>query len=240
MQPVNCPFPPGLVVIISGDLARYHEFNISLQSVLMPKGSVWKWIKGNGIAANRNLGAKAIFDDFKDLNLQWVWFMDDDHVFEPDILMKLLTHDKDIVQPIISTRKPPYHAYAYYWNKEKGMYDTTPWNRLPMTGLVRVDGTSAGGMLVNREVFEKMKRPWFEEGMFPESDMLGEDLWFSKKAMELGIETYLDLDTAMGHMSTHAVWPGQVEGKWCIDLDVNHGVRVRVNADIGKNALTDE
>lgn len=235
MQPVNCPFGPGLVGIISGDLARYHEFNTSLMQVLIPKGSTWKWVRGNGIAANRNLIAKDLEPQH-----EWVWFMDDDQVFEPDILMRLLQHDKDIVQPLVVTRKPPYRAYAYYWNQEKGMYDTTPWEKLPTSGLIRVDGTSAGGMLVKKHVFEKMKRPWFEEGMFPESDMLGEDLWFSKKAMELGIETYLDLDTPMGHMSTHAVWPGQAQGKWCVDLDVNHGVRVRVNTDIGKNALTDE
>lgn len=235
MQPVNCPFGAGIVGIISGDLARYHEFNTSLMQVMIPKVSEWKWVRGNGIAANRNLIVKDL-----EPHHQWVWFMDDDHVFEPDILMQLLQRDKDIVQPLTVTRKPPYHPYAYYWNKEKGMYDTTPWEKLPLSGLMRVDGTSAGGMLVKKHVFDKMKRPWFEEGMFPESDMLGEDLWFSKKAMELGIETYLDLDTKMGHMSTHAVWPGQADGKWCIDLDVNHGVRVRVSTDIGKNALTDE
>ena len=238
MQSIKCEYPPGLVGVMSGDLSRFTDFTCSMIQLAVPSGSSWFWVRGNGFARNANLIVQHMLD-YAEHKLQWVFIMGDDHVFEQDIIMRLLAHNVDIVQPLVSTRKPPFFPYAFKWAQEKGMFDVLDWDELPRQGLFRVDGTSSAGMLVKRKVVETIKAPWFEEGKFI-SDALGEDLWFAKKAMEAGFRSYLDLDTLMGHITTAGVWPTMQDDKWCIDLDMLHGLRIRVDSKIGRNIIKEQ
>lgn len=226
MQPIRSGHPGGTIVVISGDLARYTGFYLSLQNLKVPHGSSWQWIRGNGIAANRNIGVRESAGD-------WVWFIDDDHTFEPDVLLRLLDRKVEIIQPMVATRKPPYHPYVY---KREGKEFITPsWDEVPVTGISAWDAVGSGGMLIRRTVLDALKDPWFEEGKIV-SDSLGEDLYFCVKAQELGFKIHTDSDVRMGHLTTAEVWPSHnKEGQWAIDLDMNHGVRIRVSTETGKS-----
>ena len=228
MRVTKCDFPPGIIGIISSDLSRFPAFTISLLSLLVPPGTGWKWVRGNGFASNRNLIIKGMTPEHR-----WAWFIDDDHTFEADILMRLLHRNVDIVQPMVSTRKPPFQPYAYMRNPDIG-YHSLQWSDLPENGLHPVDAVGAGGVLIRREVIDEIGDPWFEEGKIG-AGSLGEDLYFMQKAKENGHQSFIDCEARIGHIGTHEVWPHFNEGKWCIDLDLLHNVVVRVDANIGIN-----
>jgi hypothetical protein len=223
-------YPPVKVGIITGDLGRYVEFNNAMYALLLPVGSNYQNIRGNGFAYNRNLLVREM-----DPEIEYLWFIDDDHTFDPGIVMNLITRGVDIVQPMCVTRKPPYNPYGYRF--ADGDYHTIPWAKFPKSGLFEVDAVGTGGMLVHRRVFDAMPDPWFEEGKLgPEH--LGEDLWFCKKAKELGFKIYVDCDNPMGHLSTHAVWPMQTpQADWCVGMNFLHGVWAPFATDFGHQGL---
>ena len=231
MQPVRSAHPAGTIGVISGDLARYPAFYTSLMNLQVPNGSSWQWVRGNGIAANRNIIVR-------EMQGAWLLFLDDDQTFEPDILMQLLHRNVPIVQPLVSTRKPPFRPYAYYEDGSTGGFQSYTWDDLPPGGLFACDAVGTGGTLIRREVLDAIVDPWFEEGQV-HKEALGEDLSFMRKARAKGFGAAVDLDNRMGHMTTCEVWPAQADHRvWCVDLDLYHGVRIRVSTDVGKNAPT--
>lgn len=232
MQAIKCGLPPGLVGVISGDLSRYPSFMVSMMNLMVPKDSSWKWVRGNGIAANRNLILRGLQPEH-----EWVWFIDDDHSFEPEILLKMLSRNVDLLQPLISTRKPPFQPYAYMWS-DSGVRSLS-WEEIKPNELNPVDAIGCGGALIRRIVLDKIGKPWFEEGKLF-ADCIGEDLYLCKKAERHGFQCYVDASVTMGHMTTAEVWPVANQGMWCVDLDLYHGVRIRVDANIGNKALAEE
>ena len=64
----------------------------------------------------------------------------------------------------------------------------------PGKGMEKVAGMGAGCWLMSRELAEALgNKPYsMEQG--------GEDLWISKKIMELGYEMWVDWDLACAHM----------------------------------------
>lgn len=228
MQAVNTHHPPGHVGIITADLSRYPEFWLSTIRTLVPANSTYSHIRGNGFATNRN----EIVRDMIKINpdAQWLWFIDDDHSFPAECIMRLLDRNVDIIQPIISTRKPPYRPYGYMFRD--GEFWSIKWGDIPTDGKpMKVDAVGAGGTLIRRKVLDALRDPWFEEGK-TYADSIGEDLTFCRKAQLAGFQCWLDTSMPIGHMTTEEVWPVVVDGKWMIDLDQYHGVRVRVPPNI--------
>lgn len=229
MQAIRSNHPPGHVGIVSGDLSRYPTFMWSMFRLLLPIGSTWSGVSGNGFACQRNEVVQQMFDTNPDA--RWLWFIDDDHPFEGDVLLKLLDRSVDVLQPLISTRKPPYRPYAYFKQPDGG-YRTPRWSEIPTQGLFQVDACGAGGCLIRRNVLEAVGKPWYEEGR-TQLDALGEDLFFSDKARDKGFKIWIDCDNRLGHLTNCAVWPAQHDGQHVIELDMHHGVRVRVKPNIG-------
>ncbi len=225
MQAVRSPHPPGTVGVISGDLARFPAFYTSLMNLQVPSGSCWKWVRGNGVALNRNIIVR-------DMEGEWLWFIDDDHTFEPDVLLRLLNREVDMIQPLVATRKPPFFPYGYRFNGLK--YEGVDWKDIPASGICEWDAIGTGGTLIRRKVLDAVGDPWFEEGR-TNPEALGEDLWFCRKMRDKGFRCFVDSNTRLGHIATMEIWPQQDnEGQWCIDLDLDGGVRVRTSTSLGR------
>jgi len=221
---VESEFGPGIVGIITDDLSRYPQFQASMLRLQVPGGSCFTQIRGKDIACNRNIVIQELPE-----GAEWVWFIDDDHPFPPDILLKLLARKVDIVQPLVSTRRPPFLPYGY--KNTEPPYGLIDWSELPGEGLCETGAVGTGGMLVQRRVLDALEAPWFESGRTG-PDALGEDLWFCTKARKKGFRTYVDLDTRMGHMTTTEVWPVFLDNKWKICLNLGSGLTVTLPADL--------
>lgn len=122
-----------------------------------------------------------------------LFFVDSDMKFEPDVLDTLLAHDKDIVG-------------ARYYRRQGKEKDPAVKTRFDMPGMSLPDhiyknyATATGCMLIKREAFEKIPRPWFSLG--PVDKPEGEDIYFCRKAKEAGVEIFEDPTLQVGHVGT--------------------------------------
>lgn len=231
MIPVQSPFKPGLVLIVSQDLARYPEFTTSLLNLHVPQNTTWQWASGTSIEGNRNLAMSRIPNE-----AEWIYTIDDDHEFEPDTLMFLIQRmfsDEriDILQGLCHTRKPPYLPYAYRRNGEPDQlgwgYTNASWDELPISGISEWDAVGTGGMLIRRRVIDVMPYPWFEAGKTAK-DAIGEDLYFCTKARQLGFRVWMDSDTRTGHITKAIGWPAVVNGEWHVGMDMGQGLKIAI------------
>jgi hypothetical protein len=174
----------------------------------MPVGSQIDWRVGVGIALNFNNMVRRMLSDEM---FQWLWILGDDHVWQPDLLIRLLKRDVDVVVPLCLRRLPKYSPVLFAGRD--GGFVPLGWEAINgKTGLIKLEGNLLGnaGMLIKRHVLETLKSPWFENGkMNPE--MGGCDLWFCQKVHDAGFGLYLDTDNTIGHLSHVAIWPRRDE-----------------------------
>ena len=71
-------------------------------------------------------------------------------------------------------------------------------------GIEQVTAVGFGVTMIRKEVFEKLKTPWFDAQWSPRG-IIGEDVFFCLKALDEGIPTYVDHDLSkyIGHIGTH-------------------------------------
>ncbi len=214
--------------VIAQDTARFSLFPASLSSLDVPAGTRIKWIIGHNIAASMNDLVDAMYDN----EAEWLFILGDDHVFSPPLLKKLLAHDKDIVVPLCLTRLPPYRPVIF-----SGWHETKPTHRWrvdlndhPEGGLIPIHSAGTAGMLVRRNVFDTLEKPWFEVGAIT-SVHVGEDVHFCDKARDAGFELWADLDAPLGHCTTATVWPVRQEFGWTYGFSFTGGLKVTMPTD---------
>jgi len=93
------------------------------------------------------------------------------------------------------------------------------WAKLDkVTGLLPVQSCGRSGMLVRREVFQRIPGPWFQLGQ-TNPEYSGEDLHFCGKLREAGIPILADTDLSFGHTGPVTAWPvREADGSWRIRL----------------------
>ena len=196
----------GVIGIPTHFLGRYREFDICVDALKYPQGSVVKRMASENIPLNCNNAIRTMLTgDYK-----WVWIVGDDHVFSPNILYRLLDHNVDVVVPLCTSRSFPYKYYVFE-NSDQNYKMIGKSYLHGKTGLVDITGlaTSNTGMLIRRHVVEDIiDAPWFENCTISR-ELMREDLVFCDKLRKHGIKLYIDTDTPMGHITHVAVWPAR-------------------------------
>ncbi len=126
-------------------------------------------------------------------------WLDSDMYFPASVVLDLLSHKKDIVAATYSTRYAPYRTVAF-----TNPNDTN--ERLDISnGLHKVWAVGMGCMLVTRQVFEDLPKPWFAHEYNKTLDThSGEDIYFCNQAMHHGYEVYVDADIKLAHIGIKA------------------------------------
>jgi GT2 family glycosyltransferase len=151
---------------------------------------------------------------------EWVWILGDDHVWESDCLTRLLdaideNPDVDVLVPLVTKRNPPWHLVLFH---EAGVYDDglprwqpLGWDEIPERGVFEVDAAGSAGMLVRREVLDRIGDPWFESSG---QVILNEDVMFCMKARAHGFRVFATANVTMGHLGIFNVRPLYRDGRW--------------------------
>lgn len=209
----------GVVGVISNDAARFSLFASCIVKLRVPEGAKVEWLIGGDWCGARNSLVQLTLETGAD----WLWFMDDDHAFPPDMLEKLLAHELPLVTPICLTRTAPFMPVQYTQRQEgQHQYLPIPLTDYPESGLVQLEAGGCAGMLIRREVLEAIESPWFEY-----TDR-SEDIVFCEKAQRAGFALYCDLTARLGHITTTVVWPAVVEGEWRVGLTVGRDMQLAV------------
>ena len=210
----------GLVGVIANDTSRYSMFTVCLTSLRSPVNTVPEWALTSDRILGRNRVAKAAIEK----GAEWLLFLDDDHVFGPNLLEKLLAHEKPIVGSLYLQRMMPFAPVAYTHKTEDERYIPINLHNHGEDDLVEVAAVGTGGMLIRSEILHAMEEPWFEHGR------ASEDLIFCDKVYELGLgPIYCDLGSRLGHMSPAAVWPAHSgDDGWEVGFALSDGFRLTV------------
>lgn len=154
----------------------------------MRPGVQWGYVASREAGVGRSTFA---YYALKDPKVTHLYFIDFDVVPPPDSLQKLLGHDLPIVAGIY-----PMMANEKVWSF-KVDDKWRPYGDPLCTGLMKASCVGGSTLLVKREVFEKIERPWFKIVYKPIDENgkcydLGEDEYFSMKAIEAGYDIMVD------------------------------------------------
>ncbi len=187
----------GTVGIPANDAARYTLFFACLTQLLHPPNTQIRWAFGSDRIRGRNNLVRESLEN----GSEWLWFLDDDHAFAPDLLNRLLAHKVDIVTPVYLQRMMPFAPVVYTGQEDANFTPLFLPDYAGDEGLQVVHAAGTGGMLIRSEVFRAIEEPWFEHGH------ASEDLIFCEKARDAGFSIWCDLHAHLGHLTSATIWP---------------------------------
>jgi GT2 family glycosyltransferase len=205
----------GTIGVCASDTARFSVFTESLAHIQTPPGSSIAFAYGSDIVNGRNLLVNEL------MRGAWIWMMDDDHAFAPDLLLNLLAHNVDVVVPVCLMRQQPFYPVERI-GEDKALDLTTAAQK----GLVEVHSAGTAGMLIRRSVLDRV-RETFPGPIFEHGDV-SEDYLFCARLRELGIPIHCDLGSRLGHATTTVIWPGEAGGEWCVDFHISDSFSIKV------------
>jgi hypothetical protein len=141
----------------------------------------------------------------------WVFMLDTDHAFDPDILARLvgiIKHfDVDVVSAVYRYKGPPYLPCVFRWNEATDSFlhvAEVDWK----AQIVPVDCVGAGSLLVRRVVFDRIREELREkpfDQLMTKNGPLSEDFSFFRRLMKLGIKVGLAPQVKSHHLRIHRV-----------------------------------
>jgi predicted peroxiredoxin len=153
--------------------------------------------------------------------------LDDDHEHPQDIIQRLarwVVKDPSVqvVGGVNFRRGEPFDPCAYWLDEEDDKffthtYDQWDWD----AGLIEVDRMGAGCVLIAREVFEKLKYPWWAWDYTvsgKDSRNRTPDIKFCMDCKDNGVKLYVDTTTTSPHITTFAVGKETFK-KYCDEKD---------------------
>lgn len=131
----------------------------------------------------------------------WLFMLDADHTFEPDILRRLLsffeTYGLDVLTGIYVSKSPPYPPLIQ-WRDQGDWHIISEWS--PKAQLIQIGRAGAGCLLVRRRVFERIYHELHEEP-FAYNNNFSEDFSFFARLEQLGIKAYCACKVACEHLT---------------------------------------
>lgn len=197
-----------MIGMVCTELARYSEPYNSLIAMDKPENTRIVQNYHSSVA----YGMNEIGRYFLKSDNEFLFFVNDDMLYQRDALTRLLSHDKDIVCGVYLRRGFPFEPVIYDFIDERGM--VRPHYLVDgESGLIPIKACGSGVILIRRRVLETMQQPWWRLGTI-QPDLISEDLTFSREAGAAGFEIFCDLDVRVGHMILAPVIPHYDGGRW--------------------------
>lgn len=138
--------------------------------------------RGYNTAENRNYIASYAY---KTCCTHWM-MVDDDMIYEPNTINKLVAHDLDIVGGMYKTK---YEKQEYVLEGE--IKDE----------LFECKGIGGGLLLIKTDVFKKVPQPWFGYKWFDNGMVkMSNDWYFCEKAIKHNYKVWCDPDVRADHL----------------------------------------
>lgn len=213
---------PGTIALPTAEIGRFVAFTVSLAGTRQPDDTHLSVMASASVVENLN----AVIRQLRDKD-EWLWILGDDHIWQPDCLMQLLTimdetPEADILVPLVVKRNPPWHLVVFraagVYEQQDGIYEVGmprwqpfQWEEIPASGVFEIDAAGSAGMLIRRHVLDTIGDPWFcnSGGVF-----LNEDVMFCHAATNAGFRVFATADVTMGHLGIFNVRPLRRGGRW--------------------------
>jgi len=141
------------------------------------------------------------------LNYTHLMWIDSDVIFNPEQIITLMNHDKNIISGIYMMSDMRHFATIKKWDEEyfkkHGYFEFfTESDIKDRKELLEVDYTGFGFMLIKKGVFESLDYPWFQPKFYDFGtcrDFSSEDASFCKTIKEKGYKIFVDPTVRVGH-----------------------------------------
>ena len=170
-------------------MARSWSEGLKIEEIGITERAVVDWARND--LARQALKAKGHLSNEPYTHFLW---LDSDHVFNPDLALRLASHDLDMVSALYFNRSEPHLPVVYVKDYSDDAYKHFPLVECPKT-LFKVDAVGFGALLMKREVMEQVPEPWFTIDY-----RAGEDVAFCVKAKQHGVEIWCDGAYTLGHI----------------------------------------
>ncbi len=190
----NSKLPMGTVGIMAGLPAVLWEFTWSLAEFIQFNAhhveSKHKYIHYQPSRHSLHYVARNEFADT--FHGDWLFMLDTDHGFDPDLLARMIYAAKryqvDVASGLYLKKEYPHRPNAWKWNGEK--YATLM--EIP-DEVLDVDAAGAGCLLIHRRVFDAIRNELHEAPFSTHefAGQTGEDFAFFKRCKMLGINAAL-------------------------------------------------
>ncbi len=155
----------------------------------------------------------------------WLLQVDTDHVFAPDLLVRLLAVQKKYDAPVVSAiyqyKHAPHGPVAGMWTGEKNISPIKDWDRSLEALEVGVCG--AGALLVRKDVFKRIKGE-LGEAPFQITEGLSEDYSFCRRCRKLGIPVTLAPQVEAHHIVRHSLSVLDYRGERDVAVQTSGGI----------------
>lgn len=146
-------------------------------------------------------------DQIRNLIAEWgkrydyLFCVDSDIVLPTDSLEKMLGADKDIISGLYIQRKPGQHTLEIYEDTPEGGMQNIPFRALENQHIVEVAACGFGCVLCDSRVLRTMSYPHFYyQSALDHADTVSEDVYFCRKARELGFRVWADVSIKCSHI----------------------------------------
>jgi hypothetical protein len=212
-----------LIGVPTSEYARRADFYDHFDVIEKPAETMVSRAHGQSPARNRNLIIKQALE----YDCTHIFFVDDDVILPRDILVKLLTHDKDIVTGLYLMRNFPHQPIVFDEARPDGKCKHYFMPDESEPGLVPIVNCGLGAVLIKIEVFKKMPHPWITLGE-AEADHWCDDITFFNRARALGFELFCDTSIHVGHIGSMVIKPFYLDGKWLVTYDTSGTATVTI------------
>lgn len=211
-----------LLGISCAETARYAECWESITRLKPPAGMSLAILvaRSANIAQNRNLISAKLLES----TAEWVLYADDDQVFLPDTVQRLVAHGRSVISGLYVARDVPFLPHIYAEEAPEGWvrkHRLTP----GQTGVLpSVIACGAGCLLVHRRVLEALARPFWRIGQL-EPTYWSDDIDFCRRVRAAGFPIAVDLDCPVGHLTYGTLWPTPDAQGWGTTVVIrNHAI----------------
>lgn len=198
-----------MICVPTQEMARRADFYDYFNALEKPEGCMMTFAHGQSPARNRNIMINLALEN----NATHCMFIDDDMAFRPNLLNRLLSHDKDIISGLYLMRNYPHFPVMFdeAYADGKCKFSFLNPNR---SGVVEVVNIGLGACLIKTDVFRSMEQPWITLGEC-EKDHWCDDIAFFNRARKSGYKMFVDLESPCGHMLSATITPMRgPDGNW--------------------------
>lgn len=158
----------------------------------------------------------------EEMHGDWLWMTDTDHVFEPDVLYKMVGLMQRYHVPILSGvyrhKALPHHPMLWHWDaRVDGFVPIAEVDH--QVPLFRVDAVGAGCLLVHRAVFDRLSTLFPNEGPFDHIGRHGEDMSFFVRCRTAGIPVHATPQVETIHLRPHGITADDYVPNWYTEED---------------------
>ena len=216
---------------VHGDEVAYSWYGSMLGLIIADMGNQARLFRGGNIAMPYSTGGivfsrNKTVETFLERDVPWLWWVDTDMGFEPDVVELLMAAADAEERPVVGglcfamKHAAPDTANGfvglplptlYQWGEMDGKEGFVPMVEYPRDSLVQCAGTGSACILIHRSVFERIAEDegpnWYTPVRHPDLGEVSEDLSFCLRLARLGIPLWVNTAAKTTHLKH--VWTSE-------------------------------